>query len=417
LVFPVGNTAEKRAQQGLADLTVAVWDEGTKDRTAEQIADELGGIGANMSFSASWDSTKARLFSLKRHLPKALKVYADVLRHPLFPEKAMDREKSMMLGHLVQIRNEPNALAQLAVGPSLYGELNFYGRSPFGTPATIKSLQQANLADFCKEYYRPDRATLIAVGDITPDELVRELEEVLADWKGAGSKPESNFRLPEPKPTRIILIDKPGAAQSVISVAQIGAERNSPDYYALSVMNTILGGQFMSRLNLNLREQKGYTYGARSGFDWRVHGAGPFAATSSVQTAVTAAALVEFLKEFDGIRGALPIKAEELDFAKTYITRGYPSDFETASQIARHLETLVEYNLPDDYFNTMIPKIAAVTADDVLAAAKKYIHPNNLSIIIVGDREKVKKNLRELPAGKDIEFMQFDENFRLVPAK
>jgi zinc protease len=168
---------------------------------------------------------------------------------------------------------------------------------------------------------------------------------------------------------------------------------------------------------MNLRETKGYTYGARSTFDWHVHAPGAFVASSSVQTAVTAPALVEFLKEIDGLRGAIPIKSEELNAAKDYLTRGYPSEFETASQIAQRLETLVEYKLPDDYFNTMIPKITAVTADDVLATAKKYIHLNNLSIIIVGDREKIEKSLQELPAGKNLERMKFDENFQLVPAK
>ena len=184
-------------------------------------------------------------------------------------------------------------------------------------------------------------------------------------------------------------------------------------------MNAIFGGQFMSRLNMNLREDKGYTYGARSTFDWRVHAAAARSRrSSSVKTDVTAPALVEFLKEIRGHpRRTGPSRPRNSNFREGLPHAGFPAEFETASQIAGRLETLVEFGLPDNYFNTMIPKFNAVTAADVLAAAEKYLHPNALSIIIVADREKVEKSLRELPAGKNIEFVQFDENFHLVPAK
>ena len=180
--------------------------------------------------------------------------------------------------------------------------------------------------DFYRTHVRPEESTLIAVGDITLAELVPELEKALGGWKAAADMP-SVVTLPAPpapKPTRILLVDKPGAAQSVIAVAQIGVARNSPDYYSLAVMNSIFGGQFSSRLNMNLRESKGYTYGARTAFDWRIQQPGPFLATASVQTAVTAPALVEFLKEFRGIVGANPVGPEELEFSKAYLTRGYP---------------------------------------------------------------------------------------------
>jgi zinc protease len=418
LVFPKGKTSEESSQQGLAMLTAALWDEGTKNRTAEQISDELAGLGAEVSFSAGWDTTSARLFSLKSRLPQALKIYADLLVNPLFPEKELEREKNMMAGRFRQVRNEPAMLAQLAIGPSIYGGANPYGRPALGTPKSIQALPRQDLVDFYRSQYVPAGATLIATGDITVEELRKELEKALADWKPEGfSAPPSIPEAPAAKPTRIILIDKPGAAQSVIAVAQLCAERNSPDYYALNVMNAIFGGQFMSRLNMNLREEKGYTYGARSSFDWRVRALGAFSASSSVKTDVTAPALVEFLGEIDGIRGAVPVKPAELADAKDYLTRGFPSEFETISQIAGRLETLVEYRLPDDYFNNVIPRLSAVTADDVLAVAKKYLHPDSLAIVIVGDREKIEKSLRELPAGKNLELMKFDDDFQLVPAK
>jgi zinc protease len=399
-------------------LTTAVWDEGTKNRTAEQIADELAAIGSDVSFGAGWDTTSARLFSLKSRLTKALDIYADLLKNPLFPEKELDREKKMMLNRFVQIRKEPAMLAQLAVGPTLYDANTPYGNSPIGTPKEIQSIDSESVKKFYGSFYVPEGATLVAVGDVTLDELTKNLERVLATWK----KPQPSVGAAYPaeyksQPTRIILIDRPGAEQSVIAVAQLGAERKTPDYFAMNVMNTVLGGQFMSRLNLNLREDKGYTYGARSSFDWRVHAPGTFVASSSVKTDVTAAALVEFLKEIDGIRGEKPVKPEELADAKNSLIRGFPGDFETIAQVAGRIETLVEYGLPDDYFNAVIPGISAVTADDVLAVAKKYLHPNNLSIVIVGDREKIEKGLAELPAGKNIELMKFDDDFQLVPAK
>jgi zinc protease len=418
LVFPVGRAIDSNESAGLASMTTSVWDEGTKTRTAEQTADELGRIGATVGFSSGWDTTSARLFSLKRHLPAALEIYADMLINPIFPQSELEREKKMALSRLLQARNEPTALAQLAIGPALYGEKNPYGQPALGTTKSIESIDRDMLVKFYKQC-RPNGAALIAVGDITADELKKELEKAFAGWTSEQSPKMAAdaFPIPPTRPTRIVLIDKPGAAQSVITVARLGAMRDSPDYYSLNVMNAMLGGQFMSRLNMNLREDKGYTYGARSAFEWRVHAPGPFVASSSVKTDVTAAALAEFLKEIDGIRGAKAIAADELDASKDYLTRGFPGEFETASQIAQRLETLVEFHLSDDYYNTMIPKLKAVTAAEALAAAKKYIHPDALSIIVVADREKVEKSLSELPVGKNIELMRYDEDFKLVPAK
>jgi predicted Zn-dependent peptidase len=388
-------------------------------RTAEQIADELAGIGASLAIGADWDSTGVRLFSLKRHLDKALDVYADVLQHPTFPQPELERERKIALGRLVQVRDEPNALASLAVAAALYGPDHPYGRPQFGAPATLQSITRDDLVEFYKTRVRPEQATLIAVGDVTLDDLLPVLERALGGWKSPSADVrEPEFPPPPPaKPTRIVLIDKPGAAQSVIAVSLIGTRRNSPDYHALAVMNSIFGGQFSSRLNMNLRESKGYTYGARTMFDWRIRQPGPFLAMASVQTAVTAPAVVEFLKEFDGMLGARPVEPEELAFSKTYLTRGYPAGFETPGQVASHLETLVEHNLPDNYFNDYIPKISAVTAEDVLRVAKERLLRDRLAIIVVGDRQKIEADLRKLPEGKDLTVCRFDENFRLIPEK
>jgi predicted Zn-dependent peptidase len=416
VVFPVGRSCDPAQKLGLMNLLAAVWDEGTKTRSADQIADELADVGASLFVSSEWDASGVRLYTLKRPLAKALDVFADVLQNPAFPESELERQRNIALGRLVQVRNEPVALASLAVGATLYGQDHPYGRPQFGAAKSLKTVGRDDLEAFYREQIRPDRATLIAVGDVTPDEIVQALEKVLAGWKSSGSPSEPKFAaIPAAPPSRIILVDKPGAAQSVITVCQVGTDRNSPDYFPLLVMNSIFGGQFSSRLNMNLREAKGYTYGARTMFEWRVHQPGPFVAMASVQTAVTAPALVEFLKEFEGMVGGRPVGKDELDFNKDFLTRGYPAQFETPGAVASQLETLVQFNLSDDYFNTVVPKISAATEADVLRVAKKHLDTNHLAVIIVGDRGKVEASLRAMPIGKDLAVVHFDEDFRLVP--
>jgi zinc protease len=417
VVFPAGRANDGKETPGLADMTAAVWDEGTTRRTANDIATQLGDIGASLGVSADWNAMSVRLFSLKRHLPQALDIMVDVLRDPAFPEPELRRQRFAAWARLSQIRNEPTVLASLATAQYLYGGDHPYGHPQWGNPAAIKAMKPENLKRFYKTWMRPEMATLIAVGDITMAELTYRLAPALGNWKSAApAPPEPDYTLTPQKPTSVLLIDKPHAAQSVIQVALIGSCRNTPDFFPQNVMNMAFGGQFSSRLNLNLREQKGYTYGARSLWDWRVRAEGLYVASSSVQTAVTAPALAEFLKELDGMAGARPVDDKELDFCKKYVTRGYTAGFETPSQVATQLETLVAYQLPDDYFNTVVPGIRAVTAADVTRVAKKYLALDRMAIVIVGDRAAIEPELRKLPVGKDLKVYQFDEAFRLEPA-
>jgi zinc protease len=418
VVFPVGTSSDTAGKTGLVDLLAAVWNEGTQTRSSEQIAEALANIGARLSVSADWDTSGARLYMLKRTLPQALDVFADILQNPAFPADELERQRNIAIGRLLQVRNEPNALASLATAAKLYGPEHPYGRPEYSSERSLKSISRDDLEAFYRAHVRPDLASLIAVGDITADEIVPALERTLGGWKSSGSPPENSFPpIPAPTPTAVTLVDKPGAAQSVISVCLIGTERKTPDYFSLSVMNAIFGGQFSSRLNMNLREEKGYTYGARTAFDWRVHQPGPFVARASVQTAVTAPALVEFLKEFEGMLGQRPVGDEELQFNKNYLTRGYPARFETPSDMGGQLEAIVQFQLPDDYFNTVIPGITVVTGDEVVRVAKKYLDPDRLAVIVVGDRSQIEADLRALPIGKNLEVVQFDDEFRLVPVK
>jgi zinc protease len=418
LVLREGRSADSPQKSGLTSLLTAVWDAGTARRTADQIADQLAGVGASLSIGAGWDTSTARLFTLKQHLPEALDVYADVLCNPAFPEQELIREKSKALARLVQLRDDPLVLSQLATAALLYGPEHPYGRSPYGTRSSLASIGRGDLKAAYRLRVRPEQATLIAVGDVTSEELVPMLEAAFGGWKaGGGPASATLFQPPAEKPTRIVLVDKPGAAQSVIAVSRIGAERKSPDYYALTVMNSIFGGQFSSRLNLNLRESKGYTYGAHSIFEWRIPQPGPFLATASVHTAVTAAALAEFLKELQGMSGARAVTADELAFSEALLTRGYPAEFETPDLLARQWETVVEHRLSDDYFNTYIPRISQVTAADVLRVARQHLDPAHLTIVVVADRAKVEASLRELPAGKGLEIMQVDEDLGIAPER
>ncbi len=421
VVFPAGRANDGKETPGMADMTAAMWDEGTSTRTAEEIAAQLGDIGASLGVSAEWDATGVRLFSLKRHLPRALNIMVDVLRYPTFPPQELHRQQIATLGRLTQLRNEPTVLASLAVSEYLYGADHPYGHPQWGNPAVIRTMTTHKLQRFYEAWIRPENAAVIAVGDITLAELTDHLGPALGDWNvnwvsAAAPPPKPDYAVPAQKPTTLILIDKPHAAQSVISVALIGSCRNTPDFFPQSVMNTVFGGQFSSRLNMNLREQKGYTYGARSVWDWRVRAEGLFMATSSVQTNVTAPALTEFLKELHGMAGARPVEDKELDFCKKYVTRGYTAGFETPSRVASQLETLVVYQLPDDYFNTVVPGIQAVTADDVTRVAKKYLALDRLAIVVVGDRVKIEPELRKLPVGKDLKVFRFDDAFRLEAA-
>jgi zinc protease len=287
-----------------------------------------------------------------------------------------------------------------------------------GTARSLRAIQRADLEQFYRTRIAPAQATIVVVGDATLADIQPRLEKAVGGWRN----PAADAARPWPKAAvktapQLVLVDKPGAVQSVLSAALLGFERQSPDYAPLTVLNTALGGQFASRLNLNLREKKGYTYGARSSYDWRPRDTGVFAATTSVQTEVTVPALQELLKEMSEIAGPRPVQGEELDFCKKYFTRGFPANFETSSSLAAQLGTVVQFRLPDDYFNGVVPKVAAVESSAVVRVAQQYLNSSGLTIVVVGDRTKIETALRELPAGKNLAVVRFDDDFRLQPLK
>jgi zinc protease len=402
LVIKSGAASDPENLPGAASLTADMLDEGTKTRNALDISNTLAGIGARLSVGAGWDSTNADLLTLTRHLDRALEVYADVILNPAFPETDLKRLRATRLASLQQQRDNADAIAGVVYSSILYGNKHPYGRPLSGNEASLTALGETDVRRFYETYYRPNNAALIVAGDVTAAALLPKLERAFAAWK-PGKVPAADISQTPPARERagIYLVDKPGAAQSVIQIGQVGVARSSPDYFPLLVLNSMLGGQFVSRINLNLRENKGYTYGARSNFDYRL-GAGPFTASGGVFTNVTKESVSEFLKELRGIRGEIPVTASELEYAKQGILRGFPRGFETPDQIAGRLSALALYNLPNDYYNNYNARVRAVTLADITRVANRYLTPERMAILVVGDRKAVEPGLRSLGIGDSI---------------
>jgi zinc protease len=396
LVTKTGGAADPSGQSGLATLTADMMDEGTATRSSLDISNQLANIGSYLSVSAGWDSSSASLTTLTRHLDRALDIYADVIINPSFPDKELQRLQATRMASFRQRRDNPEAIADIVYASLLYGREHPYGHSLTGDEASLKQINGAAVRKFYETFFRPNNSTLIVVGDVTPEMVIPKLEKALAGWK-SGHVPAvdvTSSPVTRARPT-VYIVDRPGSAQSVIRVGHIGVPRSSPDYYPLLVLNTMLGGQFTSRINLNLREDKGYTYGARSWFDFR-RGAGPFAASAPVVTAATKESVFELMKELRGIRGEMPVTTDELEYSKQAIIRGFPRSFETPSQIANRLETVVTYGLADEYFNSYIQNVQAVTLNDINRVATRYLDPSRVAIIVVGDRRVIEPGLRSL---------------------
>jgi len=289
------------------------------------------------------------------------------------------------------LKDQGPAIANLAFPAIIYGTGHPYGAATLGTEASVKSLSVADLQNYYTANFKPNNATLIIVGDVTPSQIEEKINAVFGGWQ-RGDVPQLTYGDP-PKAgtTTIYLIDKPGAAQSSFRIGSVGVPRSTKDYFPLLVMNTILGGSFTSRLNQNLRETRGYTYGAGSRFDMR-RAAGPFSASAEIVAAKTDSALLEFMKELNGIRQAVP--AEELSRAKRFLQLQLPGNFETTQDIAFQMIPVALYGLPFDYYNNYVQNIEAVTQADVARVAQQYIDPGSLAVVIVGDRKSIEPGLK-----------------------
>ena len=392
-----GAAADPAGKYGLASFTASMLDEGAGRYNALDLADAVDFLGATLTTGASFDSSVIHLHTPASKLDHALPLLADVTLRPTFPQNELDRIRKERLAALLQSRDNPAAIAAAGFARLVYGANHRYGTLTMGTEASNTAIAADDLRSFYAANYQPQNAGVIVVGDVTPASILPALERALGSWKNAGTvtRPE----LPpvtQAAARQIYLIDKPGAAQSQIRIGGVGVARRTPDYYVLDVLNTMLGGSFSSRLNQNLREEHGYTYGAGSAFDMRAS-AGPFYATAGVQTDKTTESLTEFFKELDGIRAQPP--AGELTRVRNLLALGFPGEFETTGNMAAKLTELFVYGLEDSFFGEYVPKIEAVSATEIERAAKQYIASDRFAVVVVGDLSTIEKPIRDANFG------------------
>ncbi len=394
-----GGEADPAGKAGAASLTAGMLTEGTTTRSSLQIADQAAYLGVRVGASSGWEQSAVSLHAPTAQLDSALALFADVALHPAFNAPDLERVRKVRLTALQQLRDRGPAIADRAFATALYGEQHPYGRPLSGSEASVADLTRDDLVKFYTTFYRPNNATLLVVGDVRPDDMERRAINMFGGWTRADVPAVNESTASAPKATTLVLIDKPGAAQSSFRLGGIGVPRSTNDYFAIEVLNTILGGSFTSRLNQNLRETHGYTYGAGSGFSMR-RSAGPFQASAEVVSAKTDSAFIEFMKELRAIRDTVP--SDELAKAKRYLQLGLPEDFETTGSIAYQMLPLVTYGIPLDFYDTAVQKIGAVTQADVQRVARQYVNPDRLTIVIVGDRKLIEPGLRALNPGEII---------------
>jgi predicted Zn-dependent peptidase len=397
LVVRAGSVRDPADLPGLGTFTANMLDEGAGRRTALGIAEQAAYLGANFGTGASYEWATVFLHVPKRQLDSALDLMADVALRPTFADSEVTRQRDLRRSAIIQLRDQPTQQAPIAFNAIVFGAQHPYGWPTNGTDASTAALSQGRVQEFYRAFYRPNNARLLIVGDITMAEARRLIAARFGAWERGEATPLPVATAPAHGPRTFYLVDKPGAAQSVIRIGNVGVARNTPDYFAIQVLNTILGGSFTSRLNQNLRETHGYTYGANSGFAMR-RLPGPFSAQASVATAKTDSSLIEFLGELRRIRDSI-IPAEELAKAKAYIALGLPRDFETTQGAAGQYMDLVQNDLPLDYYSTYVERIGAVTAADVQRAARRYIDADHFAIVVVGDKSQIEAGIRALNEG------------------
>ncbi|HKH93028.1 MAG TPA: pitrilysin family protein [Gemmatimonadaceae bacterium] len=392
-----GGESDPASKMGTAALVAAMLTEGTTNRTALQIADQAAYLGIQLNASSGWEQSTVSLHTPIAQLDSALALFGDVALRPSFPAPDLERVRKVRLTALQQLRDRAPAIADRAFAAAVFSEQHPYGRPLAGTEGSLASITRDEVQRFYSTFYRPNNATLLVVGDVRPDDVERRARELFGAWtRGTIPTPATNPPSAT-KGTTVVLVDKPGAAQTSFRVGGVGAPRSTSDYFPIQVMNTILGASYTSRLNHNLRETHGYTYGAGSGFGLR-RSAGPFIASAEVVTAKTDSALLEFVKELRTIRDTVPV--DELGKAKRYLQLGLPSSFETTQGIASEFLPLIAYGIPLDFFASAVQRYGAVTQADVQRVARQYVDPDKLTIVLVGDRKVIEPAIRAIKPGE-----------------
>lgn len=385
LAFPLGDVYDPADGIGLTSAVTSMLDEGTENRTSKQFADEVERLGANVSANSTSDNTIIAASALSLYSTDILELLADIVLNPTFPESELNLYKQNTIEGLKFQRSQAGFLADEQTARILYDSHPYGIVSP--TAADIEKLTSEKLAAHHKKMFTPNNATLIVVGNLEKENLLKEIEETFGNWQ-KGDFETAKFSAPPERQTKTMtIVDRPGSAQSNIVLANIAIDRASPDYFPVLVMNQVLGAGASARLFMNLREEKGYTYGAYSSFDTR-HQAGSFEATAEVRTPVTGDSLKEFFYELNRIRDE-KVPAQELQDAKNFLTGVFPLRAETQEGLTNLITSQQLYNLPEDYLQTYRENVSAVTEEDVARVANKYITPEKIAIVIVGDAEEI----------------------------
>ena len=396
LVVRSGSAENPADVPGLAGFTAQMLEEGTATRSAPQIADEIAQLGAFLDTGTGLDASMVSLLSLRANFAPALDIMADIVLRPAFPNAEVERQRADRIGELIQQRDDPESVAAVAAAGALYGSGHPKGYGQLGTEPAIRAVTRDDLVDFWRRHYVPGNAALVVSGDIARGELKALVESRFAAWARA-DVPDGDAGEPAGTPARLVLVDQPGAVQTALRITSIGVARTTPDFPALQVLNAALGGMFSSRLNDKLRETKGYTYGISSWFRYD-RTPGPFVIASSVRRDATGASVREIFSEVNAMRDA-PLPAAELDTARDAQVLSLPGAFETNADIGASMADIFIYGLPLDYYARLPAQLSAVTAAQVQAAARKYLAPDKMKVVAVGDRKRILPQLQPLGLG------------------
>jgi zinc protease len=398
VLIDAGAVCDPAGREGTAELVAKLMVEGTKKSDGGELTERFERIGASIDAHADWDTAAVTMTVLVEHLAEAFDLLGEVICTPAFRTREVERLKAERLAELLQLRTEPGGLADELFSRFLYAPTSRYARADGGDERSVDAIEREHILAFYESRYLPGTSTVIVSGDVSVDEAERLVRRALGDWSGGGALRVVADDLPAKRDRGVHIIAKSDASQSELRIGHVGIPRNHADFFPVNVMNAVLGGLFNSRINLNLREVHGYTYGAFSSFLWRRQ-AGPFVVSTAVKSDITDAAAREILKEIDRMR-AEPISADELSLATSYLDGVFPIRFETTAAIAAALGTLVLHNLPEDYYDRYRERVRSITAEAILSAARTYLHPDELQMVVVGDPAVVRAPLEALGFGK-----------------
>lgn len=397
ILVDAGSTDEPGGKEGIAALTAAGLLEGTTRYDGAELSERFEQLGTSLESGADWDGSFLKITVLSDKFPEAARLLGEAIGNPVFPEREIERLKAERLAEILRLETEPRGLADEKFSEFLYAEESRYSRPDEGSAKSVSSLTRADVERFYCLHYTSGATTAIVAGDISLETARTIIGDAFQKWP-AGSRRKQGLSTDARTNRRSVhIVNKPDAPQSELRAGHIGLPRKHPDFFPTLVMNAVLGGLFGSRINLNLREVHGYTYGASSFFDWR-RGAGPFVVSTAVESDVTAAALREILLEIDRIR-SVQVSAEELLLARDYLEGVFPIRYETTAAIASALATLVIHDLPADYYDSYRPNIHNVSGGAVLDAARSHLHPDRLQTVVVGDAARIKDSVIDLGMG------------------